>query len=445
MKITVKPLRDEALKAGFASILDRLPHGYSFEEFRGKVADFEVKAFCDDERVVGMLMTRGPELHVAVIPEVRGKWLSRRLIREVFSPIFQQYGEAVTGVMPDNEEGKEFTRRLGFAGDVAFMRLGIESKRFDPVTAAIGIGGSLLGGAISGSAAKSAASQQASAANNATNTQLQMFNTQNLQQLPYRQAGYNALNALNYGTSSPSQASAKPSFMWEGNDYGTPDQFLQSNIQNYRNITGKEPNADVIATLNNDISQAMASGASSPGTGNINASNAPFDAGYFTHQFNANDLNANLAPNYAFQLQQGQGAAKNALNLTGGIGGNFGKGLVDYTINKAGDAYQQAFNNYTTNQSNIFNRLSNIAGLGQTANAATSALAGQTAQGVANTQVGAGTAQAAGTVGQANAVTGGLNNALGWYTLSNLNSPAGGGTPYSTLAATPFNNSANYG
>src|SRR5690349_693825 len=164
MRITVKPLREEALKAGFASLLDRLPHGYSFEEFKGNLANWDVQAFCDEEFVVGMLMKKGPELHVAVIPQVRGRWLSRRLIREVFTPILSEYGEAVAAILPDNEAGREFTTRLGFSGDVNALRIGFETLRFDPVTALIG-GAVSLGGALLGShASQQAASTQAAAA-----------------------------------------------------------------------------------------------------------------------------------------------------------------------------------------------------------------------------------------------------------------------------------------
>ena len=136
---------------------------------------------------------------------------------------------------------------------------------------------------------------------------------------------------------------------------------------------------------------------------------------YFQHQFNNQDLNAYLAPNYAFQLEQGQGATNAANNATGGmVGGNALKGLQDYTQNFAGNAYQNAFNNYNANQTNIFNRLNGIANLGF-----------QGATGTANAQLGTGTniaqltqgigqAQAAGQMNQANAYAGAANN-LGNY------------------------------
>lgn len=153
----------------------------------------------------------------------------------------------------------------------------------------------------------------------------------------------------------------------------------------------------------------------------------------FTHTFNADDLKSNLAPNYQFQLDQGLGATKNAGNLqTGLLSGNTLKGVNDYAQNFAGNSYQQAFNNYNAQQTNIFNRLSNVAGLGQTANQ-TSATAGTAAaQGMAQTGMAAGAAQAAGIVGSANAISGGINNASGWYGLGQImnsgrNSGGGGG------------------
>ncbi len=153
----------------------------------------------------------------------------------------------------------------------------------------------------------------------------------------------------------------------------------------------------------------------------------------FEHQFGAGDLNANLAPNYKFQLDQGLGAVKNAANMqTGLVSGNALKGVNDYAQNYAGNAYQQAFQNYTANQTNIFNRLSNIAGLGQTANQATGQAATAAGQGIGAAQQAAGAAQAAGTVGAANAYGGGATNAASWYSLPQIMNGGGGGDWMST-------------
>lgn len=160
--------------------------------------------------------------------------------------------------------------------------------------------------------------------------------------------------------------------------------------------------------------------------GQLAAGTAP--GGYFTHQFNADDLNSSLAPNYQFQLQQGQQANQNAAGVGGGlVGGNALQGLNKWSQDYAAGAYQQAYQNYTANQTNIYNRLSNLAGLGQTANQATSN-AGMNAanQSGAFTTSGA-AAQAAGTVGAANAIGNGINNYLGWNYLNSGKNNTGTG------------------
>lgn len=165
-------------------------------------------------------------------------------------------------------------------------------------------------------------------------------------------------------------------------------------------------------------------------SGNTGASNY----GMLNHQFNASDLNSNLAPNYQFQLQQGLGATQNAANASG-FSGNALKGINDYAQNYAGNAYQQAFSNYTANQTNTYNRLSNLAGLGQTANQV-SATAGTANTANANNYLtGGAAANAAGVVGAGNAANNGIGNYMGWNYLNG----AGSGN---TAAATAPSGSA---
>ena len=92
--------------------------------------------------------------------------------------------------------------------------------------------------------------------------------------------------------------------------------------------------------------------------------------GYFTHQFDVNDLNTNLAPNYAFMLNQGQMTNQRAGNIGGGaLGGNVLQGLQKYTQDYAGNAYQKAFENYNTQRNNIFKSLKDMADVGTTSGA----------------------------------------------------------------------------
>ena len=250
--------------------------------------------------------------------------------------------------------------------------------------ALIGAGASLLGSSMSASAAKNAANQQAQTAQQQMELQKQIFDTQNAQLAPQRAAGYNALNQI--GSLLPSQYTQYDA---EGNPIG-----------------------------------------SATGTG------------YLTKQFGAEDLNANLAPNYAWQLGQGQAALGNQLNVGGGlVSGNTLKAMQDYTQNFAGNAYQQAFSNYQNQRGNIYNTLASIAGIGQSAQTASNTLATNYGTNTANLATGAAAAQAAGTVGAANAWSQGLGGAANQYQLYNFLNPGqtstGGGYSPQVNAYTP--------
>lgn len=145
-------------------------------------------------------------------------------------------------------------------------------------------------------------------------------------------------------------------------------------------------------------------------------------SGYGSRQFNNQDLQSNLAPNYQFQLAQGQGSTNALGNLGGGlIGGNAFKGMQDYTQNFAGTAYQNAFNNFNTQRNNIFG---NLTGVSQMAAAPTTALS--------NLQSGYGSSQAGLDINQAQNQAN-LNVALGG-SLADNNINAGNAAANSTNA-----------
>jgi hypothetical protein len=92
----------------------------------------------------------------------------------------------------------------------------------------------------------------------------------------------------------------------------------------------------------------------------------------------------------------------------------YGQGL-------AGQTYQDAYNRYNTDQSNLYNRLAGIAGTGQTAAPTLGNAGANYAANVGNTLTGGANAQAAsriaganartsGYMGAVNAITGGINN-----------------------------------
>ena len=134
---------------------------------------------------------------------------------------------------------------------------------------------------------------------------------------------------------------------------------------------------------------------------------------YFNQQFSNQDLNANLAPNYAFGLQQGMTGAAQQANASGGlIGGNAQQALNTFGQNYAQNAYQNAFNNFQTQRGNISaldlaNANLGLAGATGSANAQLG-----TATNIANIGIGAANAQAASQIAQGN-IAGGAANSIG--------------------------------
>jgi hypothetical protein len=160
-------------------------------------------------------------------------------------------------------------------------------------------------------------------------------------------------------------------------------------------------------------------------------------SGYLTKQFTPQDFAEGIDPGYAFRLKMGQEQAQRQANQAGGaIGGNALAGLQDYTQGSASQEYGNAFNRFQTQRGNIYNTLASIAGLGQTSLGQTGTAATAAGANIGQAISNAGSAQAAGQVGTANAIGGGLTGAANSYALSSLlkpqtQAPTGYGTPVS--------------
>jgi len=152
----------------------------------------------------------------------------------------------------------------------------------------------------------------------------------------------------------------------------------------------------------------------------LNKQQAPYrEAGYgalnqintmlpqFTRTFTPEDLNANLAPNYEFMKQQGLGATAQAQNVSS-PGSNVDLAKTMFAENYAKGGYQDALTNFRNQQTDIFNRLSGIAGIGQTAQGQSQNLGSATSTNLANLATGGANAIAGGQIGAANAQSAGL-------------------------------------
>jgi hypothetical protein len=125
-------------------------------------------------------------------------------------------------------------------------------------------------------------------------------------------------------------------------------------------------------------------------------------------------------PGYQFNLAQGLKATQNSAAARGlGTSGAALKGAATFATGLADSTYQNQFNNENINRTNAYNRLMGLAQLGESAAAQTGAYATQTGQGIANSTIQGGNAQAAGINGAANALTNGVNNYLSYDYLRN--------------------------
>ena len=131
--------------------------------------------------------------------------------------------------------------------------------------------------------------------------------------------------------------------------------------------------------------------------------------GQFTQQYTGADLASD--PGYQFRLQQGLKGVQNSGSAAGmNLSGAQLSALDQYNQGFASNEYQNAYNRYTSAQQQRYNNLYSIAGLGQQATAVTGQLGQQTANQISSNDIGAGNAAAAGTVGSANAINGGISN-----------------------------------
>jgi hypothetical protein len=226
------------------------------------------------------------------------------------------------------------------------------------------VGAAIVTSSVIGSnAASKAADRQAGAIDRSTDVLNQQWQTTQAQQAPFRSTGYNALNQLNRLGSGTYQ-------MFDANG----------------NVTGQ-------------------------GVGNE----------FFTKPYTAEDFAKGIDPGYQFRLQQGQEATNRMANMGGGmISGNALKGQEDYTQGVASQEFGNAFNREQLGTTNIFNRLSALAGLGQTSVGQTTTAGSNYAGNVAGNIQASGAAQAGGIVGQANALSGGLQQFGNQQYLSNL-------------------------
>lgn len=144
--------------------------------------------------------------------------------------------------------------------------------------------------------------------------------------------------------------------------------------------------------------------------------------GQFMQSYSGQDIYDD--PSYKFRLQQGQDSIQSGAAAQGGLlSGATQKTLLNYGQEAASQEYGNAYNRFNADQTNQYNRLANLVGVGQNSAAQTGNAGLQTGQAIANNTMGAANALAAGSVASGNAWANAGQQIGEWYTGRNkLNS-----------------------
>lgn len=157
------------------------------------------------------------------------------------------------------------------------------------------------------------------------------------------------------------------------------------------------------------------------GTGGT-AAGTSLPGGYLTQTFNPTQEQLENYPGYKFQLDQGNLALQSANSANGSaISGPALKSLMSFNQGLAASNYNNYFNQFQTQQNNIFNRLSSIASLGQNAAGNLGNAGTQLGTGIAQAQAAAGGSIAGGIAGASNNI--GNSVALASLMNNNNNNP----------------------
>lgn len=150
--------------------------------------------------------------------------------------------------------------------------------------------------------------------------------------------------------------------------------------------------------------------------------------GDYMRDFTAADFQAD--PGYAFRQQQGlRGLEASAAARGGLLSGGSGKDLVEYGQNFASQEYGNAYNRFNADRDRRFNRLSSIAGLGQTATRDVASQGTNLANNMANNQMAVGNANSANAIAQGNSINNTIGTIGNWW---QQQPSTGGGSSWGT-------------
>ena len=280
-------------------------------------------------------------------------------------------------------------------------------------SAVVGAAGSAYSSKKAGKAAKT----QAASADYASDMQKKMFDEVRADQKPYMQAGASAIGKMagfnpssyegggfnfngsnNIGYSSQNLPSANQHSNYDGPEYGVGRfNFEESPSYQFRKQQGMDGIQSSAAAQG-----GLLSGSTLKALNNYNSNLASQEYGNAHNQYLQNEglrqTEAQMGLNkYATEAGLQQQNFNNSLALENLLGSQYQQAFQNWQSQD-----NNAYNRYMTDQNNQYNRFKDLAGIGQSAAAGVGNAGLQTAQAVANNTMAGANAQAAGQVASAN-------------------------------------------
>lgn len=149
-------------------------------------------------------------------------------------------------------------------------------------------------------------------------------------------------------------------------------------------------------------------------------------------------------PGYQFRMDEGMRGVEGGAAARGGLlSGAALKAIQKYGQGFASNEFGNAYSRFENNKTNNYNRLAGLVNSGQGATNQMSNTAGQFAQNNSNALASLGNSQAAGYMGQANALTGAIGQGMNYYQdqqiIDKIRNPGGGYTPTTNFNVAPVN------
>ncbi len=308
----------------------------------------------------------------------------------------------------------------------------------------VAVGTAAVGAVASSNASSKAAKAQSAAAQAANDTQLEIDRRNREDQQPWRDRGNAAGERLNYLLGLPGGESGGAG----ANNFAekSAEQIRQELLPDFRSggriapvysgnpnsdagqtLTGYELINDVVdeAALSKEVQRRLAQQAQEKAAIQTKQQSMQNDPAYgsLLRRFSTSDLNAD--PVYQSGLQFGLSEGRNALQRMGAARGGFESGAMLKALTRFGNDYgstkaNESYNRFNNDNTNIFNRLSGVAGTGQAATNQVGASAVNMGNNVSNNLMSAGDARASGYIGGANAINGAIGQGINTYQQNRL-------------------------